>query len=266
MTSSLEDTLFAEEVARRPGVLQGVDPRAKLIGVGCLVVAVSLAHQVPTLLGLYGLALLLAGLGRIEVGFFVRRVWLLLPFFTGIIALPAIFNVVTPGQPLITLLDHPVFLAITEQGVRTAVLLLLRVADSVSFAIILVLTTPWALLLRALRSLRVPQVFVVILGMTYRYIFLLLHVANDMFLARKSRLMGRLPEGEERRWLISTVGTLLGKSYDLSEHIYLAMISRGFRGEARVLEPLRLRGWDVVWALGGFLIIAVVMVGERVVR
>jgi len=256
MTSSLEDTLFAEEVARRPGVLQGVDPRAKLIGVGCLVVAVSLAHQVPTLLGLYGLALLLAGLGRIEVGFFVRRVWLLLPFFTGIIALPAIFNVVTPGQPLITLLDHPVFLAITEQGVRTAVLLLLRVADSVSFAIIL----------RALRSLRVPQVFVVILGMTYRYIFLLLHVANDMFLARKSRLMGRLPEGEERRWLISTVGTLLGKSYDLSEHIYLAMISRGFRGEARVLEPLRLRGWDVVWALGGFLIIAVVMVGERVVR
>jgi energy-coupling factor transporter ATP-binding protein EcfA2 len=48
--------------------------------------------------------------------------------------------------------------------------------------------------LKALRVLRVPVVFVVILAMTYRYVFVLLWTVHDMFEARQSRLVGRLPD------------------------------------------------------------------------
>ena len=41
--------------------------------------------------------------------------------------------------------------------------------------------------LKALRVLRVPVVVVVVLGMTYRYILLLLEIAHEMFEARRSR-------------------------------------------------------------------------------
>jgi energy-coupling factor transporter transmembrane protein EcfT len=40
-------------------------------------------------------------------------------------------------------------------------------------AVLLILTTRWAVPLKALRVLRVPQGFVLILGMTYRYIYVL---------------------------------------------------------------------------------------------
>ena len=59
----------------------------------------------------------------------------------------------------------------------------------------MVLCTPWSYLLKALRVLRLPVVLVVVLGMTYRYIFLLLRNAHDMFTSRKSRMVGRLTDG-----------------------------------------------------------------------
>jgi cobalt/nickel transport system permease protein len=262
ISGSLESTVFAEEMSHLPGLWQQIDPRAKIVSAVAIVLAASLVHSIPMLILLYGLALLAATAGRIPIGFFIKRVWLFLPFFTGVIAIPAIFSFVTPGRPLIVLSDQPA-IAITEQGVRTAAVLVLRVATSVSFVVILILTTRWGLLLGALRSLRVPQVFVLILGMTYRYIFLLLHTANDMFLSHKSRLVGRAPAQVERAWIANSMGTLLGKSYDLSDQVYLAMLSRGFRGEPKTLEPLRLRAQDWLCLIGGLLVAVAVVVLER---
>ena len=59
---------------------------------------------------------------------------------------------------------------------------------------LLVLTTPWNTLLKALSVLRVPDGFILILGMTYRYIYLLLTTLDDMLLSRKSRVVGRMDE------------------------------------------------------------------------
>jgi cobalt/nickel transport system permease protein len=119
------------------------------------------------------------------------------------------------------------------------------------------------MLLNALRALRVPQVFVLILGMTYRYIFLLLHTTNDMFLARKSRLVGRVPGRDERLWIANSMGTLLGKSYHLSDQVYLAMVSRGFRGEAKALDALHMQARDWLWMLAALLVpVAVYLAGR----
>jgi cobalt/nickel transport system permease protein len=83
--------------------------------------------------------------------------------------------------------------------------------------------------------------------MTYRYIYLLLHVANDMFLSRKSRTVGTLTAAEARHTLASVSATLLGKSLSLSGEVYLAMQSRGFRGTIVTLKPFRMQGRDWLW-------------------
>jgi cobalt/nickel transport system permease protein len=181
-----------------------------------------------------------------------------MPFFTGVVALPALFSPFSPGAPLVTLIDLAsprVYLAITQPGVITTAFLLLRVGASVSVAVLLVLTTRWTTLLKALRVLRVPQVFVLILGMTYRYIYVLLHAANNMFLARTSRVVGRVSSADNRRWLTASMGALLSKSYELSDQVYLAMQSRGFRGEAQVMETIQWRAVDFLW-LGVFIAVA----------
>lgn len=260
ISEAFEQSIFAEELARQPGLLQQLDPRAKLIGFLLLLLAASLAHSIPALLALYAVALGMSRLGRIPLGFFLKRVWLLLPFFTAFMAIPLLFNVVIGGEVLLPL---PFGLAITKPGVATAALLVLRVGTSFSFALLLILTTPWPRLLQALRVLHVPSVFVLILGMTYRYIYLLLHTANNMFLSRKSRVLGRLPESEARRWMGAAAGTLLTKSYQLSNDVYLAMISRGYRGEPKTLTSFHMGRNDWLWLVSVVVVAGVVLTLER---
>jgi cobalt ECF transporter T component CbiQ len=245
---TLEQSVFAERIARGPGLLQVLDPRLKILSALLLLLAVGLSHSLLVILALYFLALALAFISRIPLGFFIKRVWLLIPFFTGVIALPALF--ITPGPVLAQL---PLGLDITQTGLTTAVFLLLRVGTSVSLAVLLVLTTPWNNLLKALGVLRLPAVVILILGMTYRYIHLLLHLTNDMFLSRKSRLLRRMNGPEERRLIAATSGTLLNKSLQVSSEVYLAMQSRGFRNYPRTLDTFKMRTAD--WLAGSLVVV-----------
>lgn len=273
LTEAVQRSVFAEEFARRNGWLQALDPRVKVLTFLGFLLLCALTHRLEVLAALYALTLVLAALARIPLGFFVQRVWVFIPLFTGLVAVPAIFNWVTPGEPLVTLLHVPsgwTFLpsdlSITVQGLRGAAFLVARVATSVSFAVLLVLTTPWARLLKALAVLRFPTVGILILGMTYRYLFVFLRVVGDLFLARKSRTVGPTPPGEQRRWVADRLGYLAGRSYHLGHEAYLAMVSRGWSGQARLADDFRL-GWrDGAWAafaLGVAALVALWEVGGR---
>ena len=78
--------------------------------------------------------------------------------------------------------------------------------------------------------------------MTYRYIFLLLRTAHDMFESRKSRMVGQLDGRELRRMATASAGVLMSKTLQLSEDVHLAMRSRGFQGEIYVLDEFQ-TGW-----------------------
>ena len=245
---TLEQSVFAEKTTRQPGLLQGLDPRLKILSALLVLLAVGLSRNLLVILVLYFLVLGLALLSKIPLAFFVKRVWLFIPFFTGVVALPALF--ITPG----TVLAHlPLGLVITKTGLTTALFLLLRVGTSVSVAVLLVLTTPWNSVLKALGVLRIPAVIILILGMTYRYIHLLLHLTNDMFLSRKSRLLRRMNGPEERRLVAATSGTLLNKSLQVSSEVYLAMQSRGFRNYPRTMDTFKMQTID--WLSGALVVV-----------
>jgi len=180
-----------------------------------------------------------AAASRVPFDFFVKRVWLGIPFFAGIVVIPAIFFV--PGARLFDLPLGPVHLAPSIPGLIGAVLFIARVGVSVSLAVLLVLTTPWADLLKSLQAIRVPQLFVLILAMAYRYIFLFLHLASGMFEARKSRIIARTSGGEQRRWISGTMGNLLNRSVKMSNDVYAAMAARGFTGSIRSFSAYRMR-------------------------
>lgn len=248
---ALEHALDADDCARRDGFLQRLDPRVKLgIVVGFIVVAV-VVKSLVVLAALFLLAVALALASGIAIARLARQVWIGVLAFTGFIALPALFLV--PGDALVTLplLGWPV----TLQGLRSAAFLLGRSETTATYALLLILSTPWAHLLKAMRAYRLPVVLVVILGMTYRYVFVLLNTAAQMFEARQSRMVGRLSPRDRRRLATATAGALLGKALDMSSEVHLAMISRGYRGEPRLLDDFRVSALD--WAAaGGFLVVS----------
>ncbi len=258
MAGLLEGYLLSEAFVFRPGVLQGFDPRVKLIGILSLIVCTSLVHSFHTLVGLYLLALLLAVFSRIPITLFIPRVWAVIPFFAGLIALPATLNFFTPGEPILNLysLDRaysigpyvlPQEISFTRQGVHAALFLVSRVGISLSFILLLTLTTPWSSLLKALRFLQVPQIYVQVLGMTLRYLLLLSQTVREMLLAKKSRTLRAGTARAEQRWIAGQVGALFRRSMHLSVEVHRAMAARGFRGEVQTLISPRVRTRDYVW-------------------
>jgi cobalt/nickel transport system permease protein len=251
LSEGMNFAALADDSARTSGVLQRVDPRIKVVGMLAMIVSVAVTHSLIAIAGMLLIATAFAIASRISLLDFARWVWMPVLLFTGCIALPALF--VTPGARLYA--GWPV----TAQGVHTGSYLLLRAEAAVSLSTLLVLTTRWAHILKALRVLRLPVVFVVILGMTYRYLFLILETALDMFESRESRTVGVLAGPDSRRLAAATVGVLLSKSYHLSADVHLATQSRGFRGEVYMLDDFEIRRVDWCWLLLFFAIATAVM-------
>jgi len=240
---AMEHAFYAERTARVDGLLQRIDPRVKLVGILALVVPAAASHSFAVILGLFAIAVVLAALSHVSFGVLLKRVWIAVLLFTGVIALPAPF--VTPGK----VVYHLPWLgwSVTAQGLTSAGYLVLRVETAATLCVLLVLTTPWTHVLKALRVLRVPAVLVTILGMTYRYLFLVLQSAHDMFESRRSRMIGELTASERRRVAASSAGVLMSKTFDLSNDVYEAMLSRGYRGEVAILDEFRIGRLD--WAM-----------------
>ena len=242
---ALSRALMSEEIARRRGLLQSLDPRVRVAGLFTLVLAVTLSRRLKVVLALFVVAVMIAVFSRVSIGTLAKRVWLVVLAFTGVIALPAIF--ITPGTSIATFAGGS--LRITAQGLATATLLIARVETAVTFTTLLILCTPWNHVLKVLRSFRLPREAIAMLAMTHTYVFLLVENASQMFESRQSRTVGRLPGTEQRRMTARTAGVLLSKSIDLSNDVYIAMQSRGFRGDIRVLSDFRMRAWDFVGLL-----------------
>jgi cobalt ECF transporter T component CbiQ len=237
---ALGRALESEELSKLDGLLQRLDPRVKVIGLPTLIVAAAVSHRLAVIAAIFIIGVVLAMLSQIPLRTLAARIWMAVLVFTGVIALPAIF--ITPGQIIYRL---PLLgWTLTAQGGHSALFLIGRTETAATLSLLLVLTTPWSHVLKALRSLRVPAALIVIFGMTYRYIFLLLATARDLFESRQSRTVGSLPGRERRRIAAATAGALMGKSFQLSHEVYLAMQSRGFSGEAHVLSDFTMKRRD----------------------
>jgi len=256
-----DESSYAEGYASKRGLLQFVDPRFKLIGMLWLVVCVILVTRVEWILATLGVTLLLAVTSKVRLGYYLRRVWLFIPLFTLVIAIPAMFNFIVPGQALFVILSKgqplgslvsPWTISITVPGVQGAILFILRTGTAVSLVILLALTTRWTELLASLQSLKVPTAFVMILGMTYRYVFVLVGIAQDMSFALKSRTLSSERNANVREWLGATIGVLFRRSMNMSELVNLSMISRGYDGRVRKVTEFRAEPFD--WAFLGFLL------------
>jgi cobalt/nickel transport system permease protein len=254
---SLESAERAGQYAERPGLLQRIDPRVKLPGFLLLICVIAGCRKLGVMAAILGGSLAFALLSRIPLNR-IAAVWLGVLAFSGAIALPAIF--LTPGEAVGAL---PILgWAITRQGLTSAAYLVLRGLTIATLSALLVLTTPWNHLLRAMRALHVPVVLVVLAGMTYRYIFLLLEKGLEMFQAHKARMVNALSAAERRRVVTSSIGVLVGKTHQLGSDVHLAMQARGYRGEVLLLgeQGLRRSDWmalalfaacgGLLWVLG----------------
>jgi cobalt/nickel transport system permease protein len=242
--SLIKESIFNDDIASRIGFLQGCDPRYKLASIALLLFSVLFTRNRFELITIYMLTIVLSLFSSVRLGFFLKRTLLFIPVFSFFIVIPAVFNVVTPGDPIVSCKLPTFTLSITKQGVDSATIFLLRVLTSVSLSILLVLTTKHQILLKVLRIFRVPQIFVMTMGMCYRYVYLFLDIIKNMFTAIKSRVGYISSATTGRRIVTANMAGLWIRSYRLHTQVYDAMISRGYTGEPKVMDEFHCRFSD----------------------
>ena len=252
--------------------MQGVAARVKVLAALVFLIAVSLRQSLTTMLAVLACCLLLAGLSR--VGFvYARRVGLLAFLFGFTLAAPSALNLFVDGTVIYPLLHlgkahtfwiyHiPQTIGITREGLLGTARLTLRVADSLAISLLVLYTTPFPEIMRALKVLRVPDTFLMVVTLTYKYVFIFAQTVEEMHFAKKSRLAGGVGAAAARGWVVGRIGLLFRKTQLRCEEIYKAMLARGFSGEVRLAAPGKLHGKDYVWG-AGLLVAATVLITLR---
>jgi cobalt/nickel transport system permease protein len=254
----LKDSIFSQESTLQNGFLQSLDPRVKSVTFLLFIIQVLLTRRIPTLLFLYALCLLLVLVSKINLGFFLKRTWFFIPLFSLFIAIPALFSKFSPGEALVIWDILGLKLIITRSGVYGALFFVMRVITSVSFIVLLSVTTRHFELLKVLRIFKLPQVFVMILGMCHRYVYLFVEIIQNTYLAIKSRvgIMVRCNKGQGV--VAGNIVSLWNRSVQLNEEVYKAMLSRGYQGEALAWNDFRAKPRDWLWLFVAVLVIWII--------
>jgi cobalt/nickel transport system permease protein len=242
---AIAELLENEETARMPGLLQRLDPRIRLLTVVLLGVTASFLHTIPTLVLVIVVTMMLARASRVSAASFALRVWSTAGLFAVLIAAPATTGWVSPGAEL---LGHGGF-SITAPGVLVATRLVLRVIAGAGIGLLVVWTTRWSDLLGALTAMRVPDVIVATLAMTQQQIVSLMRTAENIHLARESRMLTAGSTAENREWVVDRMAFVATKSFKTADDIFDAMLARGFSGAWPTLHRLRMTARDGVWLL-----------------
>ncbi len=253
------------ETASRQGLFQKLDSRIKVLFLIFFVVVISLKSSLQSEFAIAVFLFILVVSSRIDLVPFYRKVLFVGLLFGFLVPLPSSLNIFSKGDLLIPLLHLPrsydlwiyhipETVGLTKEGLYGVLMLGSRVINSLTAVSLLLHTTPFSEVIRALKVFRLPDTMLMVVSLTYKYLFIFLGTVEEMHLARKSRLAGAEKKSEARKWVAGRMALMFTKTQLRCEEIYRAMKGRGFPGTIRVYGFRRLNGLD--WLAGGILFLA----------
>jgi cobalt/nickel transport system permease protein len=72
---------------------------------------------------------------------------------------------------------------------------------------------------------------------------------------------------EEQKWVGGRIGYTLIRSLDMSEKVHMAMMSRGYNGEVRIIQEFKMRNRDyVAGAIAISMSVVLVLISQNIIR
>ncbi len=224
--------MISEPFAFGNSVIHRMDPRVRIVAAVGYSIVVAVLYNFAALSAAFAVSLILLKTAGLDfksvikrlalVNGFVLMFWLILPF-------------TAEGEILTRLGPAPVYLP----GVVIAGQVTLK-SNAILMAMIgLVATMPFATLGHALNRLRLPEKFVFLFMLTYRYIFVIESEYNRIWRAIKIR--GFYPKTSIHcyKTYAYMIGMLFIRAANRAERVYRAMQCRGFSGRFYSLTEFR---------------------------
>lgn len=223
-------------------LLHRLDPRAKLLTAVVFIISVVSygKYEIAGLLPFFLYPAVLIGMGNLPLAFLLRKLLIVSPFVIFI----GIFN---------PWLDRTVMLQLGPLGISggwiSFLSLLLRFTLTVSAALLLIASTGFTTICMALEKMGAPRVFTVQLLLLYRYLFILIGETIRMIRAHSLRSFSRKGRITFQVFL-QMLGNLLLRTIDRAQRIHMAMLSRAFTGEIRIVRKFSFGGKETLFLAG----------------
>ena len=172
--------------------------------------------------------------GGLKLYYYVHVLALPLSFLL-IGGLALLFEISAEPRGIINLNVFGLWLCITSNAQIQTTLIVSRAFGAVSCLFLLSLTTPMPDIIGVLRRARCPDIFIDLMYLIYRYIFILLSLHHQMHDAAKSRL-GFKDYRKSLRSTGSIYSKLLVRSFQIGSKNFDAMESRCYDSGIRFLE------------------------------
>lgn len=227
------------------GILRKLNPIIKLISAFSFLIVVSILRSISFQVLIAGCLLsIVIVLSKINVAKFYKHILIIGFFFGFLLSLPSAFNFVVDGELALPLFKFrkeyslwiyhiPQVIGITYDGIERTLLLSMRVINSVTITFLLLRTTYFDEITKALKSLHVSSIFLTILMLTYRYIILFARFVEDFYLSKKARFLGRDEKYMIENWIGSRIHFLFRKTISFSDEVSSAMKARLFIADER---------------------------------
>jgi cobalt/nickel transport system permease protein len=255
--SAVKSIYLQAENATKENIIQKINPHIKLISLVYLAIIISLVNNLHAQLLTSALIFTLYIISRLKVFQVYRKIFFIAFIFGFLIVLPASLNVITPGKIILNIIafnkpshfwiyNIPQNIGLTENGLQVVALVFLRVLNSVSFALLIVFTTPFPALVKSLKIIGVPDTFLMIISLAYKYIFILSRTIEETYFALKSRLFMNIKKSNIRKLVGGRIFFIFKRSIIIYENTYYAMVSRGYNGKVVLHSSEKLAFRDFV--------------------
>jgi len=190
--------------------------------------------------------------------------------FGFLVFIPAALNLFTQGDIVFTLINFnkergwfiyhiPAQIGFTQQGLALVAHLCLKLFNSVSLTLLLINTTSFEQIVKALRMLRVPEIFVLTLTMSYKFIFIFSQTLLDSYFALKMRWWNRGQQTQASNIIAGRMGYLFRKAWERYELVYQSMMARGYTGNVRLYYAEKLRPNDYLFCACAFIVFVLLL-------
>jgi cobalt/nickel transport system permease protein len=243
--SAVKSIYIQAENATKENFIHGINPHVKLISLIYFEIVISITNNLVAQLITTSFIFLLYIIARLKIFQVYRRVFFIAFIFGLLIILPASLNVITPGKIIYNLITFnkashfwiyniPKNIGITSEGILVVSMVFLRILNSVSFAMLIVFTTSFPAFIKSFKIIGVPDTFLMVITLAYKYIFILCRTVEESFFALKSRLTGNMKNNNIRKLVSGLIFNIFKKSMTNYENTYYAMVSRGYRGKVKL--------------------------------
>ncbi|MCC6302870.1 MAG: cobalt ECF transporter T component CbiQ [Gammaproteobacteria bacterium] len=218
------------------------DPRFKIFALGILIISIALLKTIPVAITALAIAAVIIGMSALPLHFISHGLSFILVFLVPFFF---IMPFSYPGEAAFRVLGLP----FAWEGLRYATLIFTKALAIVLVSFSIFGSSRFDVSMIALQKLKCPKIIVQMLLFTYRYTYVFLEEMHRMHTSMHSRGFVAGTNAQTLRIYGNFIGTLLVRSFERTDRVYKAMLSKGYQGELHSMVKFKSSSPDILKGL-----------------